>query len=82
MAERKVSKTPKMALKMPWKTAIMDPSAAVMAPKMEEMKDPMESTREGMLSVCLFICLFVWLVVYFFGKLALLPQMTAWRIMR
>jgi len=52
IAERKVSKTPRIALKMPWKTATMEPRTAVIAPKIEEIKDPSESMREGIAAVC------------------------------
>ena len=49
MAERKVWKTPRMAFKRPWKTATMEPKTAVMAPKMEEIRDSRELMSEGMM---------------------------------
>lgn len=39
-----------MVLIMDWKTARMELRIAVKAPKMEEMKFPMESMREGILA--------------------------------
>ena len=48
-ADNAVCMTPRMALKIDWKTATMEPRTAVMAWKMEEMKFPRDSTREGIL---------------------------------
>lgn len=39
--------TPRMALRKDCKTAATEPSAAVMVCKMEEMREPSWSTREG-----------------------------------
>jgi len=44
--------TPRIVLKMPWKTARIDPKAAVMVWKIPEMSEPRESTREGMIVIC------------------------------
>ena len=49
---RRVWKTPRMALRMDWKIAMMEPRAAVMLWKMEEMSEPSWSTAEGMFAVC------------------------------
>ena len=43
--------TPRMALRMDWKTATMELSAAVMAWKIEERREPSWSTREGIFVV-------------------------------
>jgi hypothetical protein len=40
--------TPRIALKMPWKTARLEPRAAVMVLKIPAIREPSESKREGM----------------------------------
>jgi hypothetical protein len=45
---------PQTVLNRDWKTARIELKTAVMAPKIEEMKLPRESTREGMIVVVLF----------------------------
>jgi len=50
-AEKAVEITPRMRLRICWKTATMEPMTEVMAPKMEEMREPMESTREGIFAI-------------------------------
>jgi len=42
---------PKTVLMRDWKTATIELITAVIAPKIEEMKLPMESAREGMIAV-------------------------------
>jgi hypothetical protein len=49
-AANAVEMTPRMALKIPWKTARIDPSVAVIVWKMLAISDPIESTREGMVA--------------------------------
>jgi hypothetical protein len=46
---------PQTVLNRDWKTARIELKTAVMAPKIEEMKLPRESTREGMIAVVLFV---------------------------
>lgn len=48
-AANAVCMTPRKALRIDWKTATMEPRTAVKAWKMEEMKFPRDSTREGIL---------------------------------
>lgn len=71
-AAKAVEMTPSMALMIPWKTARIDPRAAVMVWKMPAIREPRESMREGIfLGYCglvidergfwsgRFVCLFV-----------------------
>lgn len=51
-AEKAVPMTPKIALMRPWKTAMMEPRAAVMVWMMPPIKFPMESKKEGMFVYC------------------------------
>ena len=46
---------PKTVLMRDWKTATIELKTAVIAPNIEEMKLPMESTREGMITVGLLV---------------------------
>lgn len=48
-ALRRVVNIPMMAERAFWKRPIMPLKMDVMAPRMEEMREPMESTTEGML---------------------------------
>lgn len=41
--------TPRIAFRSDWKIARMEVKTAVIAPKMEERSEPMESIREGIL---------------------------------
>ena len=57
--------TPKTVLMRDWYTAKIELRTAVIAPKIEEMKFPRESTREGMIAAGLFLCLVVGLFMRF-----------------
>lgn len=50
---------PKMVLRIDWKTAMMEEKMAVMAWKIDETKFPRESTREGILAICVCVLL-IW----------------------
>jgi len=50
-AAKAVWMTPRMALRRDWKTARMDPKAAVIVWKMDETREPSWSTTEGMFAV-------------------------------
>jgi hypothetical protein len=51
MAEKKVWITPMTALRIDWNTAMIEPKIAVMVLKMEAIRLPRESMREGMIAV-------------------------------
>lgn len=55
MAEKAVPMTPRMVLKMDWMTAKMEPMIAVMALKIEEIREPRLSRREGIVWFCCLI---------------------------
>jgi hypothetical protein len=59
-AAKAVEIIPQMVLTRDWKTARIELRTAVMAPKIEEMKLPRESMREGMIAVGLFVRFLVW----------------------
>lgn len=48
IAENAVPMTPKIVSRMDWKTAKIELKTAMIAPKMEEMRFPIESIKEGM----------------------------------
>ena len=52
MASNATPMTPKMALKIDWKTARIEPSAAVIVWKIPATRLLKDSTREGIVALC------------------------------